>query len=282
MIKRIICVLFSLGLIIAMCSCGAATMQNAVFYPELVKYKLTRDKVSSEFSFNIEVISSKKNLNLEFVSAEGENTENLRVTFSNDTFDELLKNKIKGKYLLLIGVHCLPISDYTRIDSMTLNVNGKQETLRFETPIENTFYNSDAKEHYLSIKFMPTYIFTQSLVGHNETDYSFETVAESDMVITDARFDDYVDFSDESVSVNQRNIGKLKDVLPLKLSSGDTFKIESKIKLKTGNELYMGNIYTNLIIDYKVSGKKLNELYPMTIAFVGNADNAKTFIEANP
>ena len=279
MLKRIFSLLFAFVLIIGLCSCGA--VKNAVLYPELVKYKLSRDKSSDEFSFNIEVVSPKKNLDLEFVSAEGKNTENLRVTFSNDTFEELSNRKIKGSYLLLIGVHCLPISDYIRIDSMTLNVNGKQEKIEFETPVENTFFNSDAKKHLLLSKFMPTYMFTTSLVGHNETDYSFETVAESNMVITDVKFNDFIDFSDESVSVNQKEIGKLKDVLPLKLSSGDTFVIKSKIKLKTGNELFMGNIYTDLVIDYESDGEQLTELYPMTLAFVGNTDDAKAFMEAN-
>lgn len=277
-------VLFFLILIIILsCSaCKSGSRQNITFYPELVQYKLWRSKNSTnEFSFNIEVVSSNRNIDIEYISAEGINTENLSVTFSDDTFEEL-NGQINGKYLLLIGVHCFAVSDYTKIDSMKLKIDGEDFDISFPISIENTFFNDDNDdEHCLSPVAMPTYIFTTSFVGENETDYSFVVTATDEITVTEIKFDDFIEFSNATVIVNDVEIGKINDVLPLKLDKEDTLKIFGRIKTKTDDGLYMGNIYTNLMFNYKSnSQQELTEYYPITAAYIGSKDEAKKFLDS--
>lgn len=270
-----------LTIIISCSACKADNKQDLTLYPELVQYKLWRSENSTnEFSFNIEVISSKRNVDIEYISAEGINTEYLSVTFSDDTFDDL-KKKIDGKYVLLIGIHCFAVSDYTKIDSMKLKIDGEDFDIAFPTPIENTFLDNDDEEHYLSPSGMPTYVATASFVGQNETDYSYAVSATDEITITEIQFVDFIEFSNAKVSVNNVEIGKLEDVLPLKLNKDDELKIFGRIKTKTDDGLYMGNIYTNLIFNYELDAQhKLTEYYPLTAAFIGNRDDAKAFIDS--
>ncbi len=284
--QKAVAVVFSILTIILSCSaCKAEKRQNVTFYPELVQYKLWRSENSkNEFSFNIEVVSSKRNIGIEYISAEGINTENLSVTFSDDTFDELNK-PINGKYLLLIGVHCFAGSDYTKIDSMKLRIDGKDFNLLFPTSIENTFFNyDDEDEHCLSPLSMPTYIFTSSFVGENETDYSFQVATTNEITVTEIQFDDFIAFSNATIFVNDIEIGKMNDVLPLKLNNNDVLKVFGRVKTKKGNGVYMGNIYTNLMFHYESKSKqKLTEYYPITAAYIGSRDEAKIFMDSkNP
>lgn len=265
-------------------ACKAENGQNATFYPELVQYKLWRSKNSTnEFSFNIQVVSSSRKIDIDYISAEGINTENLSVAFSDDTFEEL-NGQINGKYLLLIGVHCFAVSDYTKINSMKLKINGEDFDVAFPTSIENTFFNYDNDEHCLSPLTMPTYIFTTSFVGENETDYSFAVTATEEITIKEILFADFIEFSNETVYLNDVEIGKIKNVLPLKLHKNDEVKICGKIKSKTNDGLYMGNIYTNLVFNYELNTQQeLTEYFPITAAYIGSKDEAKTFLKAkNP
>lgn len=149
---KIFAVFFSaLIIVLSFSACKNVSRQNIVFYPELVQYKLWRSgNATNEFSFNIEVVSPKRNIDIEYVSAKGINTENMTVKFSDDTFKELNK-QINGKYLLLIGVHCYAVSDYTKIESIKLKVNGKDYELSFPISVENTFLNDNEDEKHFFV-----------------------------------------------------------------------------------------------------------------------------------
>lgn len=286
MVKRVfkisVLALLIIAVIISCSGCKTDIRNDLTIYPELVQYKLSRSENSeNEFSFNIEIISSKRNLDIEYISAIGINTEQLSVAFTDDTFNELNK-PIDGKYVLLIGVHCYALTDYTKIESMKLSVDGANFDISFPTPIENTFLDYGDDEHYLSPLSMPTYVFTTSFVGQNETDYSFAITPAEKITITDIKFADFIELSNATVSVNDVEIGNIEDALPLTLNKDDELEIISKIKSKSNDGLYMGNIYTNLVFSYELnSGQKLKEYYPITAAFIGNRDDAKVFIDAN-
>lgn len=281
--SKILTAFFLTLILVFSCSaCKADGQKDVTFYPELVQYKLWRSETSTnEFSFNIEVVSSHRNIDIEYVSAEGVNTENMSVTFSDDTFDELNRS-INGKYLLLIGVHCLAESDYTKIESMKLNVDGENFELTFPNAIENTFLDDEENEHGLSQLNMPTYIFTTSFVGENETDYSFVVTPTEDITVTGIQFDDFIELSDATVTVNDAELGKIKDVLPLELKKDDVLKVCGKIKRKTNDGLFMGNIYTDLMFHYTFANtqQELTEYYPITAAYVGSKEEAKNFLNA--
>lgn len=285
MVKKVLrtstVILLILTVIVSCSACKKERGQNISFCPELVQYKLWRSENSNnEFSFNIEAISSKRNIDIEYISAKGINTENISVTFTDDTFSELNKS-IDGKYVTLIGVHCFAVSDYTKINSMKLKIDGENFNISFPTPIENTFFDDSDSKHCLSPLGMPTYVFTTSFVGQNETDYTYAVTATENITITQIKFADFIEFSDAKVSVNGAEIGKIEDALPLKLNKDDELRVFGKIKTTANSGLYMGNIYTDLIFDCETDTlNKITEYYPITAAFIGNRNDAKKFINS--
>ena len=257
------------------CKHGA---EQVAFYPELIKYNLYRSDSANDFSFNINITSTHKNPKIEFVSAEGVNTENLIVTFSNDSFESIADTRIDGKYVILLGVHCSTSTEYTKIDSMKLSVNGNETEIKFSTPVENTFYDYDSIEHVLVQRNMPIYIFPQSFVGENETDYMFSVEAINDITIVSFYFNAFLDFVEAEVSVNGKSKGSLKDIIPINLKQGDILTVNSKIQF--ANEKYTGmeNLYLNLIVECISNNTTIVEHYPIVATFIGNVDDAKEFI----
>lgn len=254
-----------------------------MLFPEAVKYKAQQTSNSTnEFSFNINSISDTKNLNIEYVGAEGENTEYIsEVTFTDDTFDTLKYKKINGKYFRIQCVQIRTISDSVKIDSLTVKVNGKEQTLKFDTPIENRFVNSDENIHPLTVFCTSNYVTTSSFADKNETPYDFIVTAEADTTITKIRFDDFLAFANNSVSVNGSDKGTIKDALPLKLKKGDELRLRSSIKPKDDERMYMSNIYTNVVVEYESDSEKLTERCPLSAIYVGNENDAQRFADAN-
>lgn len=280
--KKITALLAAVVLMLSLCSCGAKPNQIMLF-PEAVKYKAQQTSNSTnEFSFNINSISDTKNLNIEYVGAEGENTEYIsEVTFTDDTFDTLKYKKINGKYFRIQCVQIRTISDSVKIDSLTVKVNGKEQTLKFDTPIENRFVNSDENIHPLTVFCTSNYVTTSSFADKNETPYDFIVTAEADTTITKIRFDDFLAFANNSVSVNGSDKGTIKEALPLKLKKGDELRLCSSIKPKDDEKIYMCNIYTNVVAECEMGTERFVERCPFCAVCIGNEDNAKSFIEAN-
>lgn len=277
--KKITALLAAVVLLLSLCSCGAKPNQ-IVLFPEAVKYKVHRASNSTnEFSFTMNIFSPKRDVNLEFVSAQGENTEHMTVRFTDETIRDI--GKINGKYFVMKGVYFRPISDYVRIDSMTLKVNGEERTVKFDTPVENTFFNMDDYDYPLFQKGVANYISTTSLADGKDSSYPFEFGVSSDMTITGAEFDDFIELRDTVIFVNDKERGKLSDILPLKLKDGDTVSFKGQLRLKKENESYAGDMFTDFVITGNSGGKEIKEYFPLSVVYVGNEDDAKNFVKAN-
>lgn len=272
--RKIILVFLFLSLLFGLTSCNEKS--EIRFFPETVKYNM--HNASNEFGFNISVISSKQDPKIEFVSAKGINTEHLKVTFADETFESIKKRKIKGKYFIYLGVQCKAVSDYTKIEAMTVLVDGKETTISFPTPIEYTAFNRDGAKSYIYIINMPVYIFTQSFVGKNETDYAFSMEASENTKITTFKLNNFVDFSDDKVYVNNQFRGSIKEALPLELKKGDNLTVTTKIKSLTNENNGMHNLYFNIVVECEANGEKVTEYYPLVAVFLGNRDDAKEFV----
>lgn len=296
--KKITALLAVVILMLSLCSCGtsgkaqddasssqdvASDSNGVTFYPEYVRYKMDRsDNSENKFGFNINVISDTKNLNIEYVSAEGENTEYISgVTFIDETPDPLKNKKINGKYFRIPAVMVRTISDSVKIDSMTVKVNGKEIKLYFDTPIENKFRDYVNNTHLLSVLCVSNYIFTDSFFGRNETPYDFSVSAEADVTVTEIKFEDFLAFANDTVVVNGTEKGTIKDALPLKLKKGDELRLRSSIKPKDDERMYMSNIYTNVVVEYESDSEKLTERCPLSAIYVGNENDAQRFADAN-
>lgn len=276
--KRTFSLVFCLVLLIVLSSCSNSNNEDVQFFPELVRYNLHRSDSANEFSFNMSVISSQKNPEIEFISAKGVNTEHLIVTFSDDTFDDLSNKKIKGNYIILLGVHCEAINEYTRIDSMTLSVNGAETEIEFVNPVENTAFKFEDSEHFISQLGMPVYVFPQSFVGRNETNYDFTVEALKKTTIKSFNFNSFLEFVDTRVFINDKHIGKLDDILPLTLNKGDILRINCKIKDKNKNSTGMENSYANILVECESDKKTVVEYFPLSATFIGSINDAEEFV----
>lgn len=266
-------------LVLGFNSCKNQTVQ-VDFYPELIRYNIYRSDSANEFSFNINVTSSQKNPKIEFISAEGVNTEYLTVSFSNDTFDSIKNEKIDDKYVILLGVHCLSMTEYVKIESMKLSVNNREVEIEFPVPVENTFYNYDETEHIFSQHNMPIYVFSHSFVGYNETDYSFAVEATEDIVVKSFKFNDFLKFYGAEVLVNEETKGTLAEALPLELKKGDVMLVKTRIAFADEKYSGMENLYLNVVAECDFNGKTVTEYYPLSAIFIGNLDDAKEFVKS--
>lgn len=274
--KKLISIFLTALLLLGTCSCMAKN--QTLLFPETVKYNIRRSDSQNEFSFNMNVLSSAKNPKIEFLSASGVNTEELAVTFSDDTFESLKDKKIDGYFVTLLGIHCKSICEYTKIDTLTLLVDGKETQVNFEVPIENTFISSE--EHCLSRRNMPVYVFPQSFAGGNETDYTFSLSAITDTTLKSFAFNEFLDFSAAEVYVNGSFLGNITQVFPLGLKEDDILTVKSKIKLNDNTLTGKENFYLNLCAECDCGGKEITEYYPLTATFIGNVEDAKEFVKS--
>lgn len=273
--KKIYSLILILLIVFGFSACGAKS--QVMFFPDMVKYRLFRSDSTNKFSFNMNVISSKTNPKIEFVSAEGVNTEYMSVSFTDDTFESIKERKIDNSYVILLGVHCTVVSEYTKIDSMKLRVDGKETVIKFSTPIENNFISYD--EHCLAQRNMPFYIFPQSFVGNNETDYTFSVEALKDTEVKSFSFNEFLSFQNATVYINNALVGTIPDAFPLEIKNGDILTVKGKIKAITNDITTKENFYLNLCVDCKYDGRSMIEYYPLAATFIGNIADAKDFVE---
>lgn len=110
-------------------------------------------KDNYNFAFNIDVVSTSKQDKIEFVSAKGKNTEDLDVTFVSD---EKYCSVEKGRKMRSILCKCETKSNYTRIDSLRLKINGREKDVKLKVPIENrTRSNIIFVTSSIHLKFSP-------------------------------------------------------------------------------------------------------------------------------
>lgn len=274
----------SLALIIAFVFVFSSCSSDSVtFYPEYVKYDaFISETGSNEFRFGLNVISSHRNIDIEFISAEGENTEYITVEFVDETFRGL-HTRIDGKCFHIFGVYCHRISDYTRIDSMTLKVNGKEQKITFSSPVEYTSYDSDLYENFLSPKFITCDFSTSDLVARGQDGHVFDfaMTAMDDLTLIDVQFVDFMELTEAVIYVNETEIGRYEEVFPLELKENDNLLISGKIKMKDSNEPYIGTVYTNLVCTYTVNSEQvLHDYFIVSASFIGNREQAKTFVSS--
>ncbi len=272
--KRICSLIILLIVLLNFASCKA-TSQVSLF-PEMVKYNLFRSDSKNEFSFNINVLSSEMNPKIEFVCAEGFNTDNLSVFFSNDTFDSIKGKRIENSYVTLLGIHCTSGYEYTKINSMKIRINGTESIIRFKTPIENTFVSYD--DHCFAQRNMPIYIFPQSFVGNNETEYVFSIQALKNTVVKSFDFNDFLSFYEANVYINDNLVGTVFDVFPIELKLGDILSVKGKIKTRSEDLTSKENYYLNLCVECEFAEGNMTEYYPLVATFIGNINDAKDFV----
>ena len=234
-------------------SCGKSLASPIVDTGSVKYYREGID----DFGFNVNVVTSKKNPDIKFVSFSGENVDSLKVKLADDTWDSLKNLKVKGCYLKLIGFACHTNMDHVRIDSVKLNIDGNETEYYFDDPINhyNTI-NDISRENGSGGAYMsaaPMFIGVKSLDPTSErlTEYQFVFGTDKNITISDIGFNRFFVFEDSKVYINDELIGSLSNSLPLKVAAGSMIKIISKINFSSDiKALYIENVYCDFYLSY--------------------------------
>lgn len=220
--KKKLCGILIFVFLMAGCICGCsgktASNPKMVLGTDMVKY---HSKGTEDFGFNVNLVSDKRDMEIEFVSFSGENTQGLAVQLKDDTYDYLRDMKKDGYYKKILGFVCHTGDEQVRIDGVTLKIDGEEKEFEFKTPIQHSL----KVEENSSIQTLgyPLFISTNS---YDSTEYEFKYCTEEDITVTDFSFNDFLTVKDAVICVDNREIGRLEDTLPREVEKGSTIKIK--------------------------------------------------------
>lgn len=275
-IKKILTIFIAVILCLIFSSCSSKEMR---IFSDFIRYRIVRFDTSSSFSFNINILSNKRNPKIDFVCANGKNVNGLKAIFTDETLDDIKGKRIDGQYFLIYGVKVITVNDYTRIDSMDLLIDGTPRTIVFALPIENIQKDFDEIHHVCGQRNVPMYIFGSSVVGKDKQEYEFAFNIIEDTTLESFEFSDFFDPQDVNIMVNEKSIGAA-DKLPIKLKDGDILSINLKFYTRGEYDLSSKfNYYFDFIMDFANGDEKIREYFPMTCICVGNLEDAKELVK---
>lgn len=275
--KRII--IFAAAMIftvLALSGCAADTglnLQEYVITTDMVKYNL---QGIEDFGFNVNLISENKDIDIEFVSFEGENTQGLAVQFNDDTYEEIKELNYKGCYIKLLGFVCKTADDYVRIDSVNLKIDGAYKKFDFSTPIKHYLKNDDS-DSYVYAQGYPIFISTNSF---SSSEYGFSFYTEKDIDVQSFAFNDFIGIKSAVVSVDGVDVGGLNS-FPLSLKQGSELSIKCYLNFENpDNTTDYDSIYCDSVLTYTLkSGEQLSLCNNLVSQSVSNENDAKCVID---
>ena len=241
---------------------------------DMVKYDL---QGVSDFGFNVNLIAQNKDLNVEFVSFVGENTQGLSVQLKDDSYDEIKGLKHSGYYIKLLGFVCKTGGDYVQIDSVNLKINGAEQKIDFATPIKHYAKKDDSKTS-VQVRNYPMFISTNS---YATTEYNFEYYAEKDITIESFSFNNFLSIKSGRIAINGEDVGDINS-FPLVVKKDSTVSIKCYLDFKDPNNTSeYDSIYCDSLLSYKTSESDeviilANNLVSQSVS---NEDDAKKVIE---
>lgn len=241
---------------------------------DMVKYDL---QGISDFGFNVNLIAKNKDLDVEFVSFIGENTQGLSVQLKDDSYDEIKSLKQNGYYIKLLGFHCKTGDEFVQIDGVNLKINGVEQKIDFATPVKH-YVKTDDSETSVQIRNHPMFISTNT---YTTTEYNFEYYAESDVTIESFSFNNFFGIKSGRVAINGEDVGDINS-LPLVVKKDSTVSIKCYLDFKDPNNTSeYDSIYCDSLLSYKTSESNETIILANNLVSqsVSNEDDAKNVID---
>lgn len=259
--------------ILSGCGADADMKSQYIVATDMVKYNLHGIE---DFGFNVSLISHNKDIDVEFVSFEGKNTQGLAVQLNDDSYEEIKNLNYNGYYIRLLGFVCKTADDYVKIDSVNLKIDGADKKFDFSTPIEHYLKNGDA-DLYAYAQDYPVFISTNS---YSSSEYCFKYCAEDDITVQSFDFSDFWCIKSAVVSVDNVEIGGL-DSLPLILKKGSVLSVKCALDFKDpDNTADYDSIYCDTVLTYTLkSGEQLSLYNNLISQSISNEDDAKCAID---
>lgn len=241
---------------------------------DMVKYDL---QGISDFGFNVNLIAKNKDLDVEFVSFIGENTQGLSVQLKDDSYDEIKSLKQNGYYIKLLGFFCKTGDEFVQIDGVNLKINGVEQKIDFATPVKH-YVKTDDSETSVQIRNHPMFISTNT---YTTTEYNFEYYAESDVTIESFSFNNFFGIKSGRVAINGEDVGDINS-LPLVVKKDSTVSIKCYLDFKDPNNTSeYDSIYCDSLLSYKTSESNETIILANNLVSqsVSNEDDAKNVID---
>jgi len=241
---------------------------------DMVKYDLYG---LSDFGFNVNLIAKNKDLDVEFVSFIGENTQGLSVQLKDDSYDEIKSLKQNGYYIKLLGFLCKTGDEFVQIDGVNLKINGVEQKIDFATPVKH-YVKTDDSETSVQIRNHPMFISTNT---YTTTEYNFEYYAESDVTIESFSFNNFFGIKSGRVAINGEDVGDINS-LPLVVKKDSTVSIKCYLDFKDPNNTSeYDSIYCDSLLSYKTSESNETIILANNLVSqsVSNEDDAKNVID---
>ena len=244
--RKTICLLSIFILLSALILSGCSNIKkDSIVCTSLVKYNL---QGISDFGFNVNLITTDKNIEVEFVRFSGENTQGLSVRLVDDTYDSLREIKQQGYYIRLLGFVCYTEDKKVIIESVTLKIDGEEKEYSFSTPIKHYV----TQDHDLSVqaRSYPLFISTNS---YQTTEYFFDYHVDAEVIITDFSFNDFLIVKNAEILINGQDQGRLQDLLPLTIPQDSDISIKCYLGFKNGiSSTNFDSIYCDSLLSYIV------------------------------
>ncbi len=262
------------ALVFSGCNTGADSNSVECFVgTDMIKYNL---KGMEDFGFNVTLISANKDVDVEFISFEGENTQGLSVQLRDDTFESIKELNHNGYYIRLLGFACKTADDYVKIDSVNLKIDGTEKQFDFSTPIKHYVSDGDTNSCVYAQNY-PLFISTNS---YSTTEYHYSYSTDENVTVQSFAFNDFLNVKSVVVSVDDVEIGGA-DCFPLPLKKDSTLTIDCRLEFKEPDKIgEYNNIYCDSVITYTLeSGEQQSLPNNLVSQGVSNDEYAKNAID---
>lgn len=246
--------------------------KEQIITSDMIEYHTTG---YSDFGFNIDLITNESSPSVDIIDIDGKNTDNLVIKYQDDTFEEIKDIEIEDRYFTIMGFVCHTDEDMVQIDSMTLDINGEETFVEFETPIIHKV-KKDMETPMFSV-FFPVATSSSSI---GEQEYPFIYCTNEKVEITDFGFNDFLYPKDVYVLVNNEKIGNLDSVLPLELNVDDTLEIRCiPTFINDKNYSNYSTVVYDVILKYRTSESDYINCDSLLSQGVSNFENAVSIIK---
>lgn len=247
---------------------------KAIITSDLIKYHTTG---ANDFGFNINLLTTKKNPDVEFIKFTGTNTQGLAVTYQNDTYDELIDKRYNGYYVTIMGFVCHTGDAFVQIDGMTLSVNGEEYDVDFKLPIIHMVYpESTESTNKVEAGSYPLFVSTK---GISNTEFTYEYHISDSISIENFGYNDFLAPENDKVFLNGSYIGNMDDTFPLEVKNGDTVTIQCTMAFDgVVPSTQYDSVYCDTILTYVDAGVEKELKNGIVCQSISNLDDAENVI----
>ena len=279
--KRTISILVCLAMFLtSLCACSLNESKNIIFLEDLIHCNITES--GNKFGFNLIYLYDGVKPKVEFVSFDNQNTNVMFEEMIDDTIESIDNKAYNGYKAVILGfrldISPMTIGEELQINSITLSINGKEETLDTNGQISVKKVSNSDEQYYCNSIYstnVPVVLFSEC---KDIELASFNYHTEHTVTLEKFEFSDFLKVQNSCVYVDNQKIGSIEEVFPLTVGAGKAVCIE--VSANYGDYDSFSDYYVNSLLHYRSDedGTRILKDY-IAIQAVGNFDDLSNLIE---